>query len=81
MLLTRILFPDGHKDVVKVCQKGRLFASRYNKPEALELFIRNLSEVRCGFDSDAIPHTVTHSFPLSPPLPLSGGLSCSLLRR
>ena len=29
---------DEATDVVKICQKGRLMASRYNKPEAIELF-------------------------------------------
>jgi len=35
---------EGQVDKTKVCQKGRLMASRYNKPEAIELFIHELEK-------------------------------------
>jgi hypothetical protein len=47
VLFDTIIEHDVHcdqGDVVKICQKGRLFASRYNKPEAIDLFMRNSKE-------------------------------------
>mmetsp|Transcript_720 Transcript_720/g.1227 ORF Transcript_720/g.1227 Transcript_720/m.1227 type:complete len:591 (-) Transcript_720:46-1818(-) len=58
---------DEATDVVKICQKGRLMASRYNKPEAIQLFRSQIKGKKiCGIifidDSAANAFNVYGSF-------------------